>query len=82
MSIAAYAYNRGISMKNKTQKQQSETIRVWPDAANRLGIGKNAAYAAAARGELPVIRIGSRVLVIRSAFEKMLRGEVAGNQAA
>lgn len=43
------------------------TIPVWaesgPCAARLLGIGRSAAYAAARTGELPSIRLGSRVLV-------------------
>jgi excisionase family DNA binding protein len=42
------------------------------EAGARLGIGKNAAYAAAGRGEIPVIRLGKRMLVPISAFEQML----------
>jgi excisionase family DNA binding protein len=41
-------------------------------AAKVLGIGRNQAYAAAARGELPVIRIGKRLLVPIAALERML----------
>ena len=42
------------------------------EAAARLGIGKNAAYAAVARGEIPVITIGKRKKVPIPAFEAML----------
>lgn len=38
------------------------TITV-PEAAQLLGIGKDAAYAAAARGELPTLRLSRRLLV-------------------
>jgi excisionase family DNA binding protein len=41
-------------------------------AAKALGIGRNQAYAAAARGELPVIRIGKRLLVPIAALERLL----------
>jgi excisionase family DNA binding protein len=47
------------------------------EAAKELGIGKNQAYAAAQRGELPVIRIGKRILVLREPFKRMLGGESA-----
>jgi excisionase family DNA binding protein len=44
-------------------------------AGKRLGIGVNQAYEAAHRGEIPVIRIGSkRMLVPLPAFERMLSG--------
>jgi excisionase family DNA binding protein len=41
-------------------------------AAKTLGIGRNQAYAAAARGELPVIRIGKRLLVPIAALDRLL----------
>jgi excisionase family DNA binding protein len=47
------------------------TITV-PAAARKLGIGKNTAYEAIKRGEIPFVRIGRRVLVPVAAFEKML----------
>ena len=45
------------------------------ETAKILGICRNAAYEAAHQGQIPVIRIGRRLLVPRLAFEKMLRGE-------
>lgn len=42
------------------------------EAAAQLGISRSAAYRAANRGEIPVIRIGSRMLVPKEAFEAML----------
>lgn len=49
-------------------------------AARELGIGRNAAYEAAKRGEIPTIRIGRKLLVPRVAFERLL--ESAGQQGA
>ena len=43
-----------------------------PEAARRLGIGRNQGYAAAASGQLPVIRIGKRMVVPLAALEAML----------
>lgn len=54
-----------------TEKNEAVTMSV-PEAGRRLGIGRNAAYEAAARGEIPMIRIGRRMLVPRVAFDKML----------
>jgi excisionase family DNA binding protein len=51
-----------------------QTITV-PEAGIRLGIGRNAAYEAARRGEIPVIRIGKRMVVPLLAFERMLSVE-------
>lgn len=42
------------------------------EAAKALGIGKNQAYAAARRGEIPTIRIGNRILVLREPFQRLL----------
>jgi len=43
-------------------------------SAKVLGIGKNQAYEAARRGEIPVIKIGRRILVPVAALEKKLQG--------
>ena len=42
------------------------------EAAQILGIGRANAYAAAAHGDLPSIRIGRRVLVPTAALREML----------
>jgi excisionase family DNA binding protein len=47
------------------------------EAGKMLGIGRNQAYEAARRGDLPVIKMGKRLLVPRAVLEKMLSGEVA-----
>jgi excisionase family DNA binding protein len=64
-------------MKEQAQLNTRErrTITV-PEAGEMLGIGRNQAYEAAARGEIPVIRIGKKRMVVPlPAFERMLRGE-------
>lgn len=43
-----------------------------PEAGKLLGLGKNGAYEAAARGEIPIIRIGRRLLVPIAALERLL----------
>ncbi len=47
-----------------------------PEAASRLGIGRNTAYEAVRRGEIPSVRIGGRILVPISALEQLLEGAV------
>ena len=42
------------------------------EAAALLGIGRNSAYQAIVRGELPVIRIGRRLLISKTALEGLL----------
>lgn len=45
------------------------------DAAKALGVSRNTAYAAAARGEIPAIRIGRRLLVPKVQLDRLLEGE-------
>jgi excisionase family DNA binding protein len=52
------------------------------EAAKLLGISKSLAYAAAASGALPAIRIGGRLIVPRAKLAKMLGGEAAANVEA
>jgi len=47
------------------------TISV-PQAGRRLGLGKNAAYEAARRGELPILRFGRKLRVPLVALERLL----------
>jgi excisionase family DNA binding protein len=42
------------------------------EAAEILKLSKNSAYAAAARGDIPTIRIGHRLVVPRRPLERML----------
>jgi excisionase family DNA binding protein len=46
-----------------------------PEAAGLLGISRRLAYELAARGELPVLRLGGRVLILRRPLERLLEGE-------
>jgi excisionase family DNA binding protein len=58
-----------------------ETLSVV-EAGRRLGLGKDAAYRAARSGELPVLRIGRRLLVPKARFERLLAGdESTGGEA-
>ena len=49
------------------------------EAARCLGIGRNSAYEAIARGEIPVVKIGKRLLVPRHALERLLQEPKAIN---
>ena len=46
------------------------------EAGKVVGLGRNAAYAAARSGEIPTIRIGRRILVPKAGLKKLLNGEV------
>ena len=50
-------------------RRQTRTIT---EVAKLLGIGRNQAYEAARRGEIPSIRIGKRLVVPLVALERML----------
>jgi len=50
------------------------------EAAERIPCGINQAYSAAKRGEIPTIKIGKRIFVLREPFERMLRGEMGCGQ--
>ncbi len=49
------------------------TLSVYPETARILHLSKASAYAAAERGEIPVIRIGRRLLVPTAALRRMLQ---------
>jgi excisionase family DNA binding protein len=61
---------------NPTSGSKPATTSI-DEAAKILGISRGGAYAAAKRKELPVIRIGRRLLVPRVALERMLGGNAA-----
>jgi excisionase family DNA binding protein len=61
-------------MHTTTRPAQQPLTMTVEDAAAALGIGRTSAYAAIARGELPCIRIGRRVVVPRPAMERLLTG--------
>jgi excisionase family DNA binding protein len=57
--------------RNPQPRAIGDTISVQ-EAGRRLGLGKNASYEAAARGEIPALRFGRLIRVPRIAFEAML----------
>lgn len=61
-------------MSESKLKRNTLTVE---QAAEVLGIGRTAAYNAAQSGDLPVIRIGRRLLIPRPALDQMLNGEAA-----
>jgi excisionase family DNA binding protein len=52
-------------------EEQRLTLTI-DEAAKLLGIGRQLAYDRAKTGEIPVIKIGRRLLVPRRALEKLL----------
>jgi excisionase family DNA binding protein len=59
-------FDRACSVPKKP-----ETYSV-PEAGRIVGLGKNASYQAARRGELPVLRFGRALRVPRAALERLL----------
>jgi excisionase family DNA binding protein len=43
-----------------------------PEAGAQLGLGRNASYEAAKRGDIPTIKLGKLLRVPKLAFERML----------
>jgi excisionase family DNA binding protein len=54
-------------------KRRVETVTI-EEAAEALGVSRGGAYRAAHAGELPVIKIGKRLLIPRNRFEEMIEG--------
>jgi excisionase family DNA binding protein len=76
------------SVRDRRRRQQrrrrvrSGLTYTLNEAARRLGISRALAYEAAHRGELPVCRIGRRVLVPRAALLRLLEDGPADSQSA
>ncbi|RUU86114.1 DNA-binding protein [Mesorhizobium sp. M7A.F.Ca.MR.176.00.0.0] len=47
-------------------------VMTVPEAGAKLGLSRNGSYDAAARGEIPTIKIGKLLKVPKAAFERML----------
>lgn len=47
------------------------------DAARQLGIGKTLAYELVARGELPAVRLGRRIVIPQHAIDAILAAAVS-----
>lgn len=62
-------------MQHNDERQTASIEQV----ARILGISRASAYRAAERGEIPCIRIGGRVLVPRSALDRLLGGQTPEN---
>jgi excisionase family DNA binding protein len=71
---------RKTRMSSKEAKRRAEQRRMTltvNETAKRLGIGRNQAYEAIKRGEIPVIRIGRRLLVPETALDRMINADAA-----
>jgi len=52
------------------------------EAAAALGISRTHAYELVARGELPSLRLGRRIVVPRRSLERLVDGDADGSHAA
>jgi excisionase family DNA binding protein len=55
-------------MENSTNR----AVLTVDETAEVLGISRNSAYKAVAEGQIPSIRVGKRILVLRKPLTKML----------
>lgn len=65
---------RRTAGETKSGKPVERLTLTVEEAAESLGISRAFAYEAVARGEIPCIRIGRRVLIPKIALEKLLQG--------
>jgi excisionase family DNA binding protein len=66
--------NESKALSGSDFREPEPTYSV-PEAGRRAGLGRNASYAAAKRGEIPTMRFGRKLRVPRLAFERRLAGE-------
>jgi excisionase family DNA binding protein len=55
------------------RKDSQRLVYDVPEAGRLLGLSRNAAYEAAARGEIPTIRIGRLLKVPKVALDRLLQ---------
>jgi hypothetical protein len=48
------------------------TVPLWPTAGQALGLGREATYAGARRGDIPALRIGKKYVVPTPPLRRML----------
>jgi len=53
-----------------------KTTHTIPEAGRILGIGRNSAYLAAKRGQIPALRIGRRLVVPHIALQHLLATKI------
>jgi hypothetical protein len=47
-------------------------MNLWPETGRILGLSRSATYDSAARGEIPTLRFGRRVVVPTAALRRLL----------
>ena len=64
--------SNGIKVNRKVEMEKERLTLTVEETAKCLGIGRNSAYEAIARGEIPVVKVGKRLLVPKAALEILL----------
>lgn len=59
--------------------QEEKMVYTIQEFARILGIGRSLAYELARRGEIPVLELGRRKLIPKTAVEQMLQAAATGN---
>jgi hypothetical protein len=74
-----------MTARKTSGKNQAEKLAYSiPEAGAKIGLGRNASYAAAKRGEWPVLEVGGKKIVPIGPFHRMLdsvRPKSDGNPA-
>lgn len=60
----------------------AERVLTVKEAAELLRVGERSVYAAVARGDLPAVRIGRRIVLPGAALERLLEGGGAVRETA
>ena len=62
----------GTDKSPAKKRVMRETYSLWPEAGQMIGIGRTSTYAAANRGEIPILTIGGVKLVPKRKLHEML----------
>jgi len=57
------------------QEVRRLTLDLWPDVGRALGLGRNSTFKAARNGQIPVMKIGRRLLVSKDVLARMLEAK-------
>lgn len=64
-----------IATEQKEDGMTQPATMTVEEAGRTLGIGRALAYELARRGEIPVVRLGRRLVVPRAQLQRLLEGE-------
>jgi excisionase family DNA binding protein len=65
--------------RSSKQPLLQRLVYTIPEAGRLLGLGRNAAYAAAKRGDIPTIRMGRLLRVPKAPFHRLVGAEAFGS---